>query len=336
MKRPPPPAGPPARDIVLARQVPSELGPMGLEAHPSTMRRDIEGALEQMQGYVAASTRATYVRLFVLFQRYCDSQSPAVSSLPADPVHVVAYLQSRASDCKYATLAAMLSAIVFTHKDAGHPSPVVLATERFMRSTRRKLGTARTKKTAATTDITQRLADQCVQDDPAGLRDRAILLLLFAGAFRRSELVALDWTEVEFSERQVAILLKRSKTDQEGRGFTKRIPAQPGSPYCPVAALRAWQAVRGEGMHVFTSFARSHLGGRLSDRAVADIVKDCAARAGFDASTFSGHSGRRGYATSAARAGRPNHEIRAQTGHQSDAMLSEYTEASKELPRGLL
>jgi integrase len=140
-------------------------------------------------------------------------------------------------------------------------------------------------------------------DGLTALRDRALLLLGFAGAFRRSELVALDCEDIEETAEGLKVTIRRSKTDQEGEGAT--IAVVRGSVACPVEALRAWLSVSGimTGA-VFRSIRKGgKVAGRLTDRSVANIVKAHAERVGLDPALFAGHSLRAGFLTSAAARG---------------------------------
>lgn len=141
-------------------------------------------------------------------------------------------------------------------------------------------------------------------NDPKGLRDRALLLLGFGGAFRRSELVALDFADLEFCSGGLRVTIQKSKTDQEELGAT--IAIVPGSIACPVEATRNWIEAAGitDGP-LFRPIGRSGriIARRLSDRAVAEVVKAHAHRIGLNAADFSGHSLRSGFLTSAARQG---------------------------------
>jgi len=162
-----------------------------------------------------------------------------------------------------------------------------------------------------------------------GLRDcrnRALLLIGFAGAFRRSELVAINIIDIERAPEGIVITLRRSKTDQGGEGRRVGIPYAHGS-VCPVKALDAWLAGSGiDGGPIFRPIDRhGHIGSNaLSGEAVALIVKERAEAASLDPALYSGHSLRAGLATSAAIAGVPSWKIRGQTGHASDAMLKRY------------
>jgi integrase len=161
---------------------------------------------------------------------------------------------------------------------------------------------------------------------PAIFRDRALLLIGFAGAFRRSELSAIQCDWVTRTEHSLLIALRKTKTDQESKGRFVVIPFV-GGRICPVAALEAWLEVSGitDGalFRRVTKSAKVALGG-LSPSAVAMIVKQRAAQIGFDPRYFSGHSLRAGFATSAAVAGLPVWKIKRQTGHASKAGLDCY------------
>ena len=161
----------------------------------------------------------------------------------------------------------------------------------------------------------------------AGLRDRALLLVGFAGAFRRSELVSIDVEDLETVPEGFVVHLKRSKTDPYRHGRKVGIPYGTSEKTCPVVALETWLIVASLATGpVFRAVDRyGHLrDGRLSGRAVARIVKRCAAKAGLDKSQFSGHSLRAGFATSAAVAGVSERAIMKQTGHKSTKMVRRY------------
>jgi integrase len=150
------------------------------------------------------------------------------------------------------------------------------------------------------------------------VRDRALLLIGFAGALRCSELVALDVADIEHVRRGIVLHLRRSKTDQDGRGQKIAIPYG-RTRWCPVAALEAWLAASEITGAIFRPVDRhSHVHNvRLSGEAVSLVVRERASAAGLDATGY-------GLATSAAQAGVPASRIKAQTRHASDAMLSRY------------
>jgi integrase len=160
-----------------------------------------------------------------------------------------------------------------------------------------------------------------------GARDRALILLGFAGAFRRSELVALDVADCEFSKDGLTVTLRRSKTDQEGEGRRIGIPYGANPETCPVRQLQALISETGvlDGP-LFRSINRYGRLGlcRLSGGDVARVVKKLADRAGLDSARYAGHSLRAGHATSAACAGASERSIMNQTGHRSVQMVRRY------------
>jgi integrase len=164
-----------------------------------------------------------------------------------------------------------------------------------------------------------------------GARDRALLLLGWAGAFRRSALVGLDVPDLLVDAEGLAVTIRRDKTDPEARGRVLAIPFSSSADVCPVRSIRAWLDASGvsEGP-IFRAVARHGRVGaaRLSDRAVALVVQRAAASIGLDAATFAGHSLRAGFATSAARS-KADTNIMRQTGHRSRAMRDRYVRAAQ-------
>jgi integrase len=195
---------------------------------------------------------------------------------------------------------------------------------RTMRGVRRTYGKPQRRVAALTAGVVLAMKP-LLGDSLAELRDRALLLLGFAGGFRRSELVAIDCGSVRRCVYGLVITIPRSKSDQEGCGRQVVIPY--GCTMCPVEALDAWLSASGitEGA-VFRQMRKGgRLGAnRLSPEAVAEIVKRRVKEVGLDPKRYSGHSLRAGFVTSAAAAGMPTWRIKAQTGHATDAMLSRY------------
>jgi integrase len=227
--------------------------------------------------------------------------------MPADPETVALYVADlRRSGRRPATISRKLAAIAVYHRSAGHPSPcehdVVRA---VVRGTRRTLGVAQRQSTALSLDgLTRLLAP--IGKDPRGLRDRALLLVGFAAALRRSELVAIDFSDLTFEQGMgVIIRVRRSKTDQESAGDDVAIAQGSELKTCPVAALRDWLEMSGiDSGPVFRRVRRGGAVGSesLTGYAVAQITAARAADAGLEGD-FAGHSLRSGFATAAARAG---------------------------------
>ncbi|MGM4889902.1 site-specific integrase [Tardiphaga sp. 11_C7_N12_6] len=170
------------------------------------------------------------------------------------------------------------------------------------------------------------LALEATTDRVKDARDRALLLLGFAGGFRRSELIGLDCEDLCRVRQGFEVTIRRSKTDQEGAGRKIGIPIGRGT-WCAVRSLESWLAVSeiSKGS-IFRPIDRHNRIGpqRLSGAAVCSIVRARVQAAGIDPVGYTGHSLRAGFATSAARAGVSSRKIRQQTGHTSDAMLSRY------------
>jgi site-specific recombinase XerD len=247
------------------------------------------------------------------------------ASLPAAAETVAAYLAAHAATSKASTLGRRVAAIRYTHKLAGLALPTdAEGVKATMRGIRRTFGGARNKKAPAIAAKMQSMV-ATAPDSLAGLRDRALLLLGFAGAFRRSELVALDVADIAETETGLLVTIRRGKTDQEGIGRTIAIPR--GDVACPVKALRAWlEAAAIDGGPIFRPIDKAGTvrPSRLTDRSVANIVKAYAERAGFDASTFSGHSLRAGFLTSAAGKGASIFKMMDVSRHKSVDTLRGY------------
>tara|TARA_B110000263_G_C15108495_1_gene418639 strand:- start:170 stop:778 length:609 start_codon:yes stop_codon:yes gene_type:complete len=146
-------------------------------------------------------------------------------------------------------------------------------------------------------------------------KNRALILVGFAGGFRRSELVEIKIGDIDFVPEGVKIFIKRSKTDQSGEGMTKGIPYFSNSKYCPVVSLKNWLAkLEIKGGKVFD----------MSDKNVALTIKKYTAIAGLDSNKYSGHSLRSGFATSAAELGAEERSIMAMTGHKTTQMVRRY------------
>jgi site-specific recombinase XerD len=291
---------------------------------PAVLRPQLEEAAGYARAEKAVATRRAYRSDFALFRSWCEAKR--VSDLPAPPEVVAAFLAAEANrGAKVATISRRLAAIRYAHKLAGHEPPTNLeAVKATLRGIRRTVGSAPTRKAPATADkIIAMVAE--AGTDLKGLRDRAILLLGFAGAFRRSELVGLDVTDLEFCAGGLRVSIRKSKTDQEGLGA--RIAVAPGSTACPVDAVRAW--IRAAGISAGPLFRPVTRTGkissrRLSARAVAEFVKAYARRAGLKAANFSGHSLRSGFLTSAAARGASVFKMMDVSRHKSVDTLRGY------------
>jgi integrase len=269
----------------------------------------------------SAATLRAYKSDWADFAGWCAAAG--VDALPARPEAVGIYLSDRAETLKPATLTRRVAAITAAHRLTGHAfNPRDPAVATVLAGIRRQLGTRPQAKTALLTDDLRRVV-KALPSTAAGARDRAVLLVGFAGAFRRSELSALDVGDVAIGELGALITIRRSKTDQAVTGRSIGIPrGRRGT--CPVAALGRWLAVSaiGEGP-LFRAVDRGHPGQGLSE-AIAEIVKRACLCAGLDPRRYAGHSLRRGFATSAARGGADLSFIMQVTGHCSADVARRY------------
>jgi integrase len=242
---------------------------------------------------------------------------------------------------KASTIQRRLAAISQAHQWAGiTPSPTA---DWYVRTTmagiRRTLGVAPVQKQPVVTKELRRLLAVVPDNSFAGKRDRLVLLLGFAGGFRRSELVGLDIEDVVETDDGLRIAVRTSKTDQEGEGREVGIPFGQHPETCPVRAWRAWIAASEIKTGALFRGVNRHdqlQTGRLSDKGVALIVKRAATRVGLDPTKYGGHSLRSGLATAAAAGGAPERAIMRQTGHRSVEMVRRYIRSgSRRATRGL-
>lgn len=297
-----------------------------------TLPADVASIVEAYQrASKADATVKAYRSDAVQFQAWCARYG--FQSLPASPAAVAGFLAQEAQAGRAAsTIGRRCAAIRYAHKLADLPDPTDNGEVRaVMVGVRRSLGVAVTQKAAATVDVLTAMLMH-VPDTLTGKRDKALLALGFAGAFRRSELVALDVADLREDRDGLRVMVRRSKTDQEGQGFEKAIPH--GRFIRPVALVRDWLDAAGitEGP-VFRPVSRSgRVRGfanlatppRLTTQVVAGVVKRYVAAAGLDASTFGAHSLRAGFITTAAERGADLARIMDQSGHRDPKTVVGY------------
>lgn len=246
--------------------------------------------------------------------------------IPASPEHIAAYIAEHAGKLAVATIVRRVAALSKAHQALGAENPCEsLLVRATLRGLRRTFGTAQKQAKALLRDDLFLVLD-AMGSTLKDSRDRALLLLGFAGGFRRSELVGLDLADIEHVRQGIVITLRHSKTDQEGAGRKIGIP-HGRTRHCPVAAVTDWLARSGKTEGAIFRPINRHgqlQPERLSGDAVSEVIRDRLAATGMDPEGYSGHSLRAGFATSAAQAGASTLKIRAQTGHASDAMLSRY------------
>jgi integrase len=274
----------------------------------------------------APATRRAYASDWRSFDAWCTAAG--LPCLPAAPETVALYIAALAEKHRPATISRNMAAIAAAHKALGLESPASMrhaAVSSVWHGIKRTHGTAQDAKAPVLVENLRQMV-RSLRPGLIGIRDRALLLVGFAGAFRRSELVALDFEDVQFTGGGLVILLRKSKTDQDGEGRKVGLPYGSNPETCPVRALRAWiEASAIESGPLFRSITRhGKIQGRLSGFAVAVTVKKYAGAVGLDMDRFSGHSLRAGLVTSAAIAGASERAIMNQTGHRSNVMVRRY------------
>lgn len=277
--------------------------PTTADARPATLASTADAANALLKARHSETTRRVYAADALRFRDWCVSSH--LSPLPAEPQSVALFVASEIQrGINPRTISRRLAAIRHLHREAGLLDPTAAEVVRaVLAGARRTVGCAPRQAAPATAGAVEKMLGTC-DDSLQGRRDRLLLSLGFGGAFRRSELVALDVADIEVVEHGLRVLVRRSKTDQTAQG--QYVPVADGPRTRIKAALEAWLAAAGitEGP-IFRPVAKGGkvLCSRLSDRSVAIVVKHRAALAGLDPAKFSGHSLRRGWITSAAEAG---------------------------------
>lgn len=288
---------------------------------------ELEDAHAYARQAKAANTRHAYQADWNDFETYLKKRNR--STLPASPDDVALYLRYlvHRRGLKVSTASRRLAAIAERHQSSGFTSP---SEEWVVRNTLRRLrcehGTpARGKAPLLIEDVREIM--ERIPDTLTGVRDRAILLLGFAGAMRRRELVSLDIEDLALAPEGIVISINQSKTDQIRKGRKIGIPHGAHEATCPVRAVLYWlehsKLCEGPLFRGITKHGAVR-SSRLTDQIVADIVKQYTKAIGKYASRFSAHSLRAGFITSAAIAGVSERAIQDQSGHQSVTVLRRY------------
>ena len=276
--------------------------------------------LKNLKNSKAHNTLRAYNADFKDFSAFCAKNG--LNSLPSEPKIVSIYLTYLSSFSKYSTLKRRLASIKVVHKLKGHyidtKHPIII--ENLM-GIKRKMGVKQiAKKPLLINDL--KVIINVIDQEKNGLKrlqNKALLLVGFAGGFRRSELVSIEYDDLDFVTEGVKIVIKRSKTDQTGQGMIKAIPYFDNKTYCPVTSLRNWIN--------FLNIDKGKIF-NISDKTVALIIKKYALLAGLDQKKYAGHSLRSGFATSTAETGADERSIMAMTGHKTTQMVRRYINES--------
>jgi len=272
--------------------------------------------LKNLKSSKALNTLRAYKADYKDFASFCIKNG--FKPLPSEPKIITLYLTHLSKSSKFSTLKRRLASISVIHKLSGHYIDVKhpMITENLM-GIKRILGShQKAKKPILINEL--KLIINVInkeKEERKRLKNRALILLGFAGGFRRSELVSIGCDDVEFVKEGVKIFVKKSKTDQSGEGMIKGIPHFDNKDFCPVIALKKWlEQSKIKNGKIFP----------ISDKGVALIIKKYAEWAGLDSSKYAGHSLRSGFATSAAESGAEERNIMAMTGHKTTQMVRRY------------
>ncbi len=288
-----------------------------------------EETLENLKSSKANNTLRAYKSDFKNFGAFCAKHG--FNSMPTEPKVVSLYLTHLSANSKISTLRRRLVSIGVVHKLKGHyldtKHPVII--ENLM-GIKRKKGSIQTgKKPILINHLKQiiNVIDEKKTEKIKKLRNRTLILIGFGGGFRRTELISIDYEDIDFVEEGVKINLRRSKTDQFGEGLIKGLPYFSNEKYCPVTSLKNWLTL--SKIRTGPIFRRFNKGSKLSNRRLTDqsvvlIIKDCLKLAGIENQNFSGHSLRSGFATVAAESGADERSIMAMTGHKTTQMVRRY------------
>ena len=267
--------------------------------------------LKNLKNSKSDNTLRAYKSDFTDFSSFCIKNGFA--ALPTQPKIIALYITNLSKSSKFSTLKRRIASISVIHKLKGHyldtKHPIIMEN---LHGIKRTLGSRqKAKKPILINDL--KLIIKAIDKENA--RDKALILIGFAGGFRRSELVKIDFEDVEFVPEGVKILITRSKTDQSGEGIIKAIPYFDNNEFCPVIALKEYIKIKNHNEGQIFS---------ISDKSVALIIKKYAEKAGLDPSKYAGHSLRSGFATTAAEFGAEERNIMAMTGHKTTQMVRRY------------
>ena len=288
-----------------------------------------EATLNNLKSSKATNTLRAYKSYFKDFGAFCAKHG--LNSLPSEPKNVSLYLTNLSKSSKISTLRRRLVSISMVHKLKGHyldtKNPIIV--ENLMGIRRVKGSIQKGKKPILINHLKLiiNVIDQQKINDIKKLRDKTIILIGFGGGFRRTELISIDYEDLEFVNEGLKITIKKSKTDQFGEGMTKGLPYFNNEIYCPVVNLKKWLKIsKINSGPIFRRFSRgsSLTDKRLTDQSVVLIMKEYLKLAGIENENFAGHSLRSGFATVAAESGADERSIMAMTGHKSTQMVRRY------------
>ena len=288
-----------------------------------------EDTLNNLKLSKANNTLRAYKSDFRDFVIFCSKHG--FNSMPTDPKIVSLYITHLSRSSKISTLRRRLVSIGVIHRLKGHyldtKHPAII--ENLM-GIKRKKGSIQTgKKPLLINHLKQiiNIIDEQKIEKIKKLRNRTLILIGFGGGFRRSELISINYEDLDFVEEGVKITIRKSKTDQFGEGLLKGLPYFTNEKYCPVTSLKNWiNLSKIKTGAIFRRFSKGSklTSSRLTDQSVVLLIKEYLKLAGIENENFSGHSLRSGFATVAAESGADERSIMAMTGHKTTQMVRRY------------
>ena len=288
-----------------------------------------EATLNNLKNSKANNTLRAYTSDFKDFGAFCAKNR--LNSLPTEPKIVSLYLTHLSKNSKISTLRRRLVSISMVHKMKGHyldtKHPIIVENLMGIRRVKGSIQKGKKPILINTLKLIINVINEQKVNELKKLRDKSIILIGFGGGFRRTELVSIDYEDLEFVAEGLKITIKKSKTDQFGEGMIKGLPYFINEIYCPVTNLKKWlQISQIKSGPIFRRFSKGSLltHKRLTDQSVVLLIKEYLNLAGIESKNFAGHSLRSGFATVAAESGADERSIMAMTGHKTTQMVRRY------------
>ncbi len=273
--------------------------------------------INNLKNSKSENTVRAYESDFKDFSLFCIKNN--LQSMPTEPKTVSIYLTHLSKNYKYSTLKRRVASIKVVHKLKGHyidsKHPIIIENLLGIKRINGSYQKAKKPLLFNSLKLIIKAINEYEKIEYKRIRNISLLLLGFAGGFRRSELVKINYEDLDFVNEGLKIFIRKSKTDQSGEGLIKAIPYFESKEYCPVTKLNDWIS--------YSNISSGKIFA-ISDKSVSLIIKKYAFIANLDPKKYGGHSLRSGFATSAAESGVEERHIMAMTGHRTTQMVRRY------------
>ncbi len=273
--------------------------------------------INNLKNSKSENTVRAYESDFKDFSLFCIKNN--LQSMPTEPKTISIYLTQLSRNYKFSTLKRRIASIKVVHKLKGHyidsKHPIIVENLLGIKRINGSYQKAKKPLLFNSLKLIIKAINEYENIKYKKIRNISLLLLGFAGGFRRSELVNINYEDLDFVEEGLKIFVKRSKTDQSGEGLIKAIPYFKNKEYCPVTKLNDWIS--------YSNISSGKIFS-ISDKSVSLIIKKYACISNLDPKKYGGHSLRSGFATSAAETGVEERHIMAMTGHKTTQMVRRY------------